>query len=347
MKRAFFDTSSALGFDRLFAFLNRNRPIVLGFHGVTDEAPGSIHNYEGSHLHRPIFSRLMDHLANRYRLVSLDQIVEWLEGCGELPERAVAVTFDDGYRNVLTQAAPILSGLGVPATVFVTTDFVVEGKMLWPDRVLSALAVTSKDSVILLEDGEDKESSIRTNAEKIRTSDKIRAICKSLPDGQRQALVDDIVDQLAVDDAASRNAWGDYEPLGEDDLRELGNHGITVGSHTCSHPVLARCATERMADELRRSKRIIEQITGASCTSFGYPNGAPGDFNDETRREVVAAGYRCAVTTVKSRVGASQDRFEIPRYLLTHNEITMKEFSVEVSGYPTFLRGIKRRIASR
>jgi peptidoglycan/xylan/chitin deacetylase (PgdA/CDA1 family) len=345
MKRAFFDISSALGFDRLFTFVNRHRPIVLGFHGVSAETPGSIHNYEGSHLHRPIFSRLMEYLVDRYRVVSLEEIVDWLEGVGGLPERAVVVTFDDGYRNVLTQAAPLLSELGAPATVFVTTDFVVENKLLWPDRVLGALAATSRTSLTVPRIGGKSGLPIGDDTEKIHASDQIRSICKSLSDDDRKVLVDDIVDELGVDEAMIQHACKDYAPLSSDDLRKLPTYGITVGSHTCSHPVLARCPIERMADELRRSKRIIEQITGAPCTSFAYPNGGPGDFNDQTRREVVGAGYRCAVTTVKSRLSARQDKFEIPRYVLTHNEITLNEFSVEVSGYPTFLRGIKRKIS--
>jgi peptidoglycan/xylan/chitin deacetylase (PgdA/CDA1 family) len=346
MKRAFYNISSILRFDRFFAFLNRNQPIVLAFHGVSAETPGRIYNYEGSHLHRPIFQRLVEHLASHYHIVSLDQIVDWLEGEDDLPERSVVITFDDGYRNVLTQAAPILFGLDAPATVFVTTDFVVEGKMLWPDRLLSALAATSKQSLMVEWEGEKTEFWIRSDAEKIQANIQIRRLCKSLPDHGRRTLVDSIVDQLEVDEAIMINEWDDYQPLGEDDLRKLGKQGIAVGSHTCSHPVLARCSTGRMVDELQRSKRIIEQITGRPCSSFSYPNGAPGDFNEETRREIIAAGYRCAVTTVKSRVTSHQDRFEIPRYILTHNEITMSEFSVEVSGFPTFLRGAKQRFAS-
>jgi peptidoglycan/xylan/chitin deacetylase (PgdA/CDA1 family) len=342
MKHSFYNISSLLGLDRLFAHLNRNRPVVLAFHGVTAEEPGSVFNYEGAHLYRPIFSRLMEHLVSRYRVVSLDRIVDWLKGDGELPRRAVAVTFDDGYRNLLTQAAPELFALGAPATVFVTTDFVAEGKMLWPDRLLAALAASSVGSLTVEAADGQRKFPLSGEEEKLQTNIQIREMVKALPDDDRQSLIEDIVERLEVEEETIKNAWNDYRPLREEDLWKLGTQGIAIGSHTCSHPVLARCAPQRMANELRRSKQIIERATGTACTSFAYPNGAPGDFNQETRREVEAAGYRGAVTTVKSRVMAGQDPFEIPRYILTHNDITTNEFAVEVSGFATFLRGFKK-----
>ena len=115
---------------------------------------------------------------------------------------------------------------------------------------------------------------------------------------------------------------------------------LLVQDHEPAHEDVQKSST-------RQSKQIVEQIAGAPCTSFAYPNGSPGDFNEETRREVMAAGYRCAVTTVKSRVTKNHDRFEIPRYILTHNQITLEEFAVEVSGFPTFLRGIKRKLTAQ
>jgi peptidoglycan/xylan/chitin deacetylase (PgdA/CDA1 family) len=343
MNQQFFDVSFALRLDRLFASINRARPIVLVFHGVTAEAPGSIYNYEGSHLYTPVFRRLVERLSERYRFVSLDQIVDWLERRTPLPERALAITFDDGYRNVLTQAAPILHDMGAPATVFVATDFVAGGRMLWPDRLIGALASTTKTSLALTWNGTKTAFPVGGDTEKIHTSERIRALCKSLPDDRRNELVDRVVELLGVDEVDTADTWDDFRPLDADDMKRLLELRITIGSHTCSHPIVAQCTPEKMRGELTRSKRIIEDMTGAPCTAFGYPNGGPGDFNADTRREVAAAGYRCAVTTIKERVAADQDPYEIPRYSLTHNKITDAEFLVEVSGFPTFLRGIKRK----
>jgi peptidoglycan/xylan/chitin deacetylase (PgdA/CDA1 family) len=347
MDKSFYNLSAAFGLDALFAHVYRRSPIVLAFHGVTDEAPGGIHNYEGSHLYRPVFETLLQELAGRYRFVTLGAIESWLSGGDPPPERAVAVTFDDGYRNVLTQAAPVLRDVGAPATVFVTTDFVVKGRMLWPDRLLAALAASPHRSLVAPVNGRTAELPLVTDADVVEASDHLRVVCKSLPDDERQNLVDNIVARLDVDEAALLLACDDFRPLDPVDLGEFEAYGITVGSHTSSHPVLARCSPARMSDELQESRNVIENLTGLPCTQFAYPNGAVGDFNAGTREAVREAGYTCAVTTVKKRVNRQTDPLEIPRYLLTHNRISKTEFAVEVSGFPTFLRRIKGKLTSR
>lgn len=317
---------------------------MLAFHGVTGERPGSIHNYQGKHLYLPIFKSLMEHLVSRYRPVTLLRIVDWLEGACDLPDRAVAVTFDDGYRNVLVNAGPVLSTLGVPATVYVTTDFVMGGDLLWTDRLVSALALTNRPRLQLECDQGRIDLPLHSDEDRIRADEQIRAICKRLPDEGRRRFVDLLIGKLDVNTNDLGGAWDDHLPLTGDDLRQLPGFGIEVGSHTCSHAILARCTSDQLRYELRDSKRLVEQATGTSCTQFSYPNGARGDFSDETKREAVAAGYRCAATTVKQRVEKGDDRFEIPRYIITHNEITTDEFAAEVSGFPTFFRGMRERL---
>ena len=344
MKQAIFSISGTLGVDRLFAYLNRNRPVILVFHGVTAEAPGHFCNHEGLHLYRPIFERLMEFVARRYHPVALGAIVDWLEGRATLPDRAVAVTFDDGYRNVFTEAAPVLSRLGIPATLFVATDFVFRGEPLWTDRLTSALFLTREPCLSLEWDGVAVDLPLRTDDEKIAAEHRLLALAKRLPDSDRLALVDRIVESLSVDESSVSKAWRDHAPIAPGELAMLFEHGVDVGSHTCTHAIVSRMGESQMQHELVESRRLIEGATGRPCTMFSYPNGGPADFNARTRDAVMNAGYRGAVTTIKTEVAAMQDRFEIPRCTLTHNHITLSEFAAEVSGFPRFLRRTKARV---
>jgi peptidoglycan/xylan/chitin deacetylase (PgdA/CDA1 family) len=346
LKQTIFSISGALGVDRLFAFVNRSRPVVLVFHGVTAEAPGHLCNHEGLHLHLPIFERLMRFVATRYQAVSLARVVDWLEGRATLPERSVAVTFDDGYRNVLTQAGPVVKRLGIPATLFVATDFVFGGEMLWTDRLLSALYLTREPRLDVDTPNGPFDLPLGSDADKIVADRRLLAICKSLPDDERTALLDRIVERLHVDEGRLPTAWPDHAPIAPDELKQLHTLGIDVGSHTCSHAIVTRMSAEQQSRELAESKRLIEASTGGACEHFSYPNGGPTDFDAQSRQRVIEAGYRSAVTTIKMAVSASQDPFEIPRCTLTHNRITMAEFAAEVSGFPRFLRGVKGRVTA-
>lgn len=347
MKQAIFSISGVLGVDRLFAYLNRNRPVVLVFHGVTAEPPGHFCNHEGLHLYRPIFERLMEFIAERYKPVSLAQLVDWLQGRAGIPDRAVAVTFDDGYRNVLTDAAPVLSRLGIPGTVFVATDFVFRRERLWPDRLLSALYLTRVPRLSLAIDDGTIDVPLRTDGEKIAADYRLRALCKSVPDADRVSLLNRIIDALGVDGSELSKAWPDHAPLAPQELSSLAAHGVEVGSHTCTHAIVSRMRERQMEFELVESRRLIEGATGRPCTLFSYPNGSPADFNAQTRAAVINAGYHGAVTTIKTAIAPMQDRFEIPRCTLTHNHITLSEFAAEVSGFPRFLRGAKARVQGR
>ena len=343
MRQAIFSTSGALGIHRLFAFLHRNQPIVLTFHGVTAKPPGNICNHEGMHLELPLFVRLMEHLAARYQMVPLARVVEWLGGRSAPPERAVVVTFDDGFRNILTTAAPVLQRLHIPATLFVATDFVFEGKMLWPDRLLSALALTTRSRIEVEWENESHVIDLRDDARKIAANRGLGAVCKSLPQADRMALVERVIDRLGVEESRLRGAWDDQRPLDPSELKKLPEMGIEVGSHTCSHPIVSRLEPREATRELEESKRHIEAAVGRPCLDFAYPNGGPGDFNEQTHHEVIEAGYRSAVTTIKRRVARTDGCFEIPRCTLTHNRITIAEFSAEVSGLSGALRTVKAK----
>lgn len=344
MKHTLYSITGACGIHRISASIHRHRPIILTFHGVTSDRTDSICNADGLHIHLPIFERLMAHVARNYRVVPLARIVDWLEGNASAPERAVAVTFDDGFRNVLTDAAPVLERLDIPSTLFVSTDFVFNRDMLWPDRLAATLATTRERSLDVLVGGETRAFNFTTREGKLHAHRELVALCKTIAQDERLALIDQIVERLNVAPAQLQSAWEGLRPIEPEELERLPEFGITVGAHTCSHPILAKLPASAQARELSESKRLLESVTGVRCDQFAYPNGAPGDFSDQTRSAIIDAGYRCAFTTIKRRVTDRDDRFEIPRCTLTHNHISLTEFSAEVSGTAGTLRGLRDRV---
>jgi peptidoglycan/xylan/chitin deacetylase (PgdA/CDA1 family) len=344
LKATVYSISDLLGLNRLAAAHNRHRPIVLTFHGVTSDPSDTLCNAESLHLHRPLFERLMTHLAANYRVVPLSRIVEWLDGQAPAPERAVAITFDDGFRDVLTDAAPVLKQLGLPATLFVATDFVFKGELLWPDRLSAAFTLTRETRLDLDIGGETTRLAFSSRDERAGACATLTARAKLLTPAERRRLVDDVVDMLGLRPADLETAWEGLRPLEPDELPALRDFGIAVGSHTCTHPILARLSPGEQARELSESRRLLENATGEACDHFAYPNGSPGDFDQQTRQSVMDAGYRCAFTTIKRRVAREDNRFEIPRCTVTHNHMTSSEFSAEVAGLTSALRAVRDRV---
>ncbi len=96
-------------------------PRVLCYHGVCADPPD-----EWSVTPAQLRAH-MAWVARHHHPLTLAEVLSWLEGGAELPPRAVAVTFDDGFTDVLMQAAPILAEAGVPGAAFVATRLVARG----------------------------------------------------------------------------------------------------------------------------------------------------------------------------------------------------------------------------
>lgn len=104
----------------LSMFIHGSFPTVLMYHSVTEGGPAFFSI-------RPIdFDWQLNFLQrNGFNVVSMSEILDEILGIKKLPERSVAITFDDGYLDNLTSALPILDKYGFPATIYVTSDYVV------------------------------------------------------------------------------------------------------------------------------------------------------------------------------------------------------------------------------
>ena len=129
---------------RLAGRLHGKGAAILMYHSVLED-PGSVADSLGGMIHpRPIFEGQMELLAREFHPVSLDQVGRFVSGEEELPERAVVVTFDDGYADNFEMAMPILDRLGVPAAFYVTVDCVESRRLPWPSRLRYSFRKTAR-----------------------------------------------------------------------------------------------------------------------------------------------------------------------------------------------------------
>ena len=121
---------------KLANFLNQDRPVVLLYHGVTSQTPpAGIENFHGKHVAASNFSKQLDWLKKNFDLVPLSTIENMVLGKTSPKKRLCAITFDDGYRNNFQVALPLLTERNIPATFFLTTNFIEHNQPLWIDRL--------------------------------------------------------------------------------------------------------------------------------------------------------------------------------------------------------------------
>ncbi len=222
-----------------------------------------------------------------------------------LPPRAVAITFDDGYADNLTQALPVLQALDLPATVFVASGF-IDGGIMWNDRVIETLR--------RVPDGEIDLAPVDLEPVRVDGVDARRSLIQTVIDGlkylpldERKQRVDGLVDHLGVD-------LPDDLMLTTSQLKLLAAGGIEIGAHTVNHPILSRLSVGQARQEIIDGRTHLEDLLRQPVGLFAYPNGRPGkDYGDEHAKILRAAGFAAAVSTAWAVNGAASDRYQLAR----------------------------------
>jgi peptidoglycan/xylan/chitin deacetylase (PgdA/CDA1 family) len=236
-----------------------------------------------------VFDRHMAHVARTYRVMTVEALVERMQR-GGVPRNALAITFDDGYRDNLTHAAPILLRHGLPATIFLATGFVGSGEAPWFDRLALAFKLGTAGA---LEASWGDTLGLESTTARLRALDRTLAVAKTMPDDDRRRAVEEILEALGgPNESGFKNLM-----LSWDDVHALAGMGFSIGAHTVSHPILSRVSAQRARMEIVGSRTMIESACGVAPKAFAYPNGRPADYTGAIVQAVREAGFTCAVTT--------------------------------------------------
>lgn len=292
-----------LGGYAIARMLTRHSPRILMYHRFAAQKTAKALGVDE-------FEYQVREIANHFNPTTLGQLVSDLKQ-GSAKPCTVVITVDDGYEDFHRYAFPILRKYGVPATVFVTTDFLDRKLWLWPDVLAYALDHCRKSEVSIAFGDVALSFSLANPDSKKEAWSKLVSLSLSLPDERMRELHAHVLERCGVELPSLPTE--DYAPLSWDQVRDLDKAGIEIGAHTRTHPALSRIPPERLEDEIAGSKRRIEEELGHEIKSFCYPNGTPDDINEQVKATVRAAGFQGApVAYFDRRVTA--DLHELRRY---------------------------------
>jgi peptidoglycan/xylan/chitin deacetylase (PgdA/CDA1 family) len=271
--------------------------LVLIFHRVLPEPDALLPNEPDART----FAAQMSLLAGNFNVLPLREATERLYA-GSLPERAVCVTFDDGYANNCEVALPILAALRLPATVFVAPGF-LDGKWMFNDVVLEAVRHAPQHVKLPVVHDVDLSSADA----RIAAWERIVTALKYLDPEERLRRAETLVADLGV--ALPRGPM-----MTEAQVAQLHRAGIEIGAHTMSHPILTKIDGAASLREMVDSRNRLQEMIGSPVRSFAYPNGRPLEDYDRTHVALVAkAGFDLAVSTAWGAATIGSDRLQIPR----------------------------------
>lgn len=280
---------------------------IFAYHSIGGE--GLFHD---NVISREAFDRQLSFISKKYTIIPLLEIVESLRHGKKLPRNCVALTFDDGYRDFLTNALPVLRAYNAPSTFFIPTD-ILYGKALFFDVLYTAVSRCSINYLAI--EHEAKPLTLPLNTEQNRNDATLRLalITRTMPPGDRDKFINKILEQTGVPDLTTSQRY-----IFRQELLNLGAD-VEIGSHSCGHYNLAWLSEEQLETELVKSKHNLEQASGKRIELFAYPFGKPWSFNQRVQTAVRYAGYRGAVTTIPGLVVNNSDAYAISRYGATNN----------------------------
>jgi peptidoglycan/xylan/chitin deacetylase (PgdA/CDA1 family) len=293
------------------------------------------------------FAEQLEVLQNDAHPIRLQELSQ-AHQAGHIPQRAVVITFDDGYANNLHQAKPLLERYNIPATIFVTTGYLGKDREFWWDEL----------DRILLQPGtlpEILELKIRGcnyrwdlggascyRADEWQTHRQYRAweggrgsrqeIYYSLwqhllpvPENERR----DVLDEIAAWSKTERTTRPTHRSLLPEEIGALEQGElIEIGAHTVTHPFLSTHSILYQKDEILQSKAYLEELLNHPIMTFSYPHG---DYTTETLTLLKEAPFNCACTVEATTVWRQTDSYQLPRFQV--QDWNGDEFAKKLAGW--------------
>ena len=250
------NVANHLGIFDAYAFLRRrltgSQVAILMYHRV---CPDEENQYLEA-LSVESFERQMEYFSRNYEIFSLDELVQHIVSEDFPSEKAVVVTFDDGYKDNYLYAYPILKKYHVPATIFLATGHIGSGKLFWWDKVGYIIQHSSIKQLNL--DGLGSYC-IESKIDKSRARFMITERLKKIEEGRKNLLIEKLLNVCQVELPSD---LGKKLILSWKEVKEMDNGTVTFGAHSVNHHILTSIPLEQAENEIVQSKKDIEEELG-------------------------------------------------------------------------------------
>lgn len=273
-----------LKLDHLMKRMLRKKITIVMYHGIVDDD----YDFECWWLiNKSKFIRQINYLNNNFNIISIDDALDEKN----LSDNSCILTFDDGYKSVLTLAYPVLSKMNIPFTVYITTGPVEKRTLLWVDQVFAYLHEHHIDNNIMLLMGMANYSYLyQTNKTKLIT--KVINRLKQIEYEKKNELIKLLIDGNQFKNFMLKPETRSFEMLTVDDIRKLADDPmVTMGAHTVNHEILTRMPLHDAVKEISESRYTLEKWIGRNVYHFAYPDG---NYNTQLAESVKQIGFKSA-----------------------------------------------------
>ena len=281
-------------------YLKKKSCAIYLFHGVVNKKNNGIRNYTHKHIHVKKFRKIINDLKNKGQAISMNDVVNFSNNRENFPDNSYAITFDDGYYNNYAIAAPILDKISIPATFYITTDFVSNNSMSWIDIIeesinnlhyskgikyknLNIKRFNKNNKIIFL-------NFLRKNIKRnnnINPYEEINNISK-LNNFNLISSLNNIFDK--------KMSWKDLNILSK-------NKNFIIGGHGKTHQILSYLGEKNLDFEISNSIKLIKSKLKKQVLHYSYPEGLNFCYG---KREINILKYHGIVCSPSAEEGVNK-----------------------------------------
>lgn len=314
--------------------------VVLSLHGVVPAIP-EFCSFDGSRtclLRLYDFERLVRYCASRYKFLKVSELDDFITTGSS--EQAIVLTFDDALASVVDYAAPVLERYNASATLFITTDWTEQQQIptvfqlerdLW-ERTPCTLRIEAGT------DAFERKISSRKDLPRLLEALWHFLFSSNTPplSLKPSQITFDNIRWIPTSVREPREFW---QPASWTELQQLVESGrFDIGSHGITHTPWPALTQTELENELRQSRRILEDVFQQSVTVCAYPHG---QLNSAVAKQT-AAVYTWAFANSRVPLVAASPRSAVPR---VHVPSERPVLPSQIISWP-LVASISRRIAS-
>jgi peptidoglycan/xylan/chitin deacetylase (PgdA/CDA1 family) len=306
--------------------VTQKKAVILMYHQVCEKKSDP---WELA-VHPENFEAQLRYLKKNFDVVPVDELAQCVRG-KRLRANMAAITFDDGFADNYTNAAPLLEWYALPASFYLATDPIKHPKYYWWDELQSIILHTQQLPVELqLAIGDElfrfhlKRNALlnarvqqeiqrwtygmRVPNERIDLYLELWRRIQPLPHGEQQA----VLERLRIWSGLTCVTCTHGSTMQISQMLKLSRTPLfSIGAHTVHHAMLARQKESDQKFEIEESKKVMEGLLGKPVKGFAYPYG---NYDAVTKSLLLESGFQYAVSTDANAVTVEADPFALPRF---------------------------------
>jgi peptidoglycan/xylan/chitin deacetylase (PgdA/CDA1 family) len=302
--------------DKIKKYLDipKNNFVIFLFHGVIEKNLFEVRNYNKKHILKKEFLKILRLLKKSGNVLSLDEIFYCIKNHINLPKNTYAITFDDGFENNYSLAAPILDELNLPSTFYFSTDFIENNTMSWIDKIEYCIELKKKGEVYI--PWLKRKIQFNSKKSKINLLENIRYFVKNNFGFNINNFVNHFFSQCNIKIINHSNINIDKK-INWKQTNILKNHRLfKVGGHSHEHLSLGLLSSKHSNLQIKKSLRLFKKRINLNLDHYSYPEGRKIDYNKSIITALKSSGIKLCPTAIEGKNNLNTSLFNLKRILI-------------------------------